>query len=412
MSELSRSDARRVIETIGSSGTPPIWGFQNFTVGLEPYLDILESDYLEEYLAEGGATFKLLVGTYGGGKTHFLYSLRALGWQHGYPVAYVPLSADESPFHRLDRVYAALVRSLMLPVGSSKDLKDSERGFLPILKIWMERLREEVRSEGVAKGEQLDEIIRRAARRVEGIESLQMQKALVQALEALGRGRSDDLSELLQWLSAQGYSRTTHRRFGLLHGINKSVALQMLRSLSQWIRVVGFPGLCVLFDEAEQVPSLSTKQRDALLSNLRELIDECGHHHFQGVMMVYAVPDETFFEGRSSVYEALNQRIASVFEVFNPTGVKIRLDELGLEPLPLLHQLGVRLAEVYRIAYRCKVPAADAAVESVARAAYEQRFGDIGYKRLFVQAWIRALHLLRAGAATEIDIEQARKLVQ
>jgi len=30
-----------------------------------------------------------------------------------------------------------------------------------------------------------------------------------------------------------------------------------------------------------------------------------------------------------------------------------------------------------------------------AETAYEQRFGDIGYKRLFVQTLIRGLHFLR-----------------
>ena len=96
--------ARRIIETVGSSGTPPEWGFQYFTSGLEPYLTVLEQDYLSSYLRQGGATFKLLVGTYGGGKTHFLYNVRALGWNHGFPVAYVTLSPEASPFHRLDKV--------------------------------------------------------------------------------------------------------------------------------------------------------------------------------------------------------------------------------------------------------------------------------------------------------------------
>ena len=39
------------------------------------------------------------------------------------------------------------------------------------------------------------------------------------------------------------------------------------------------------------------------------------------------VPDESFLEGRTNVYEALNQRLATVFEnELNPTGVKIDLE--------------------------------------------------------------------------------------
>ena len=52
--ELSPLAARRIVETVGSSGTPPPWGFQYFTAGLEPYLEVLEDDYFKEYLKEGG----------------------------------------------------------------------------------------------------------------------------------------------------------------------------------------------------------------------------------------------------------------------------------------------------------------------------------------------------------------------
>ena len=412
MSELSPFAARRIIETVGSSGTPPEWGFQFFTAGIDPYLEVLDEDYLSEFLVEGGSTFKLLVGTYGGGKTHFLYSTRDLAWRRGYPVAYVTLSADESPFHRLDKVYAAIARSIQLPADGEEAFESSEKGIIPLLKAWHVRLSTDLMERGLPADELIDAELAVAARNVAGVESLQMRQALVKALEALARGRDDDLMDLATWLNADGYERSRHRRFGLLHGIDRSVALSMLRSLTQWVRALGYPGLTILFDEAEQVPSLSTKQRDALLSNLRELIDECGHHHFQGVMMIYAVPDERFFEGRSSVYEALNQRIASVFQVFNPTGVKIRLDDLEMEPKELLKKVGGRLATVYQTAYGAKLKHIGPTVDIMAAAAYEQRFGDIGYKRLFVQGCVRAFHLLRKDKLDgTLDMAGARKLL-
>ena len=403
--------ARRIIETVGSSGTPPQWGFHFFSAGLDSYLNVIEQDYLASYLPQGGATFKLLVGTYGGGKTHFLYSVRALGWKHGFPVAYVTLSPEASPFHRLDRVYAEIARSIALPVTSEDAFQSMETGLLPLLKMWHLRLMEDLEERDIPESKRISALVQMAERAVQGLESLQMQKALVNAVEALARDKHNELADLLQWLTAAGYARERHKRYGLLHAIDKSVALSMLRSLTQWVRQLGYPGLCILFDEAEQVPSLSTRQRDALLSNLRELIDECGHQHFAGVLMVYAVPDSNFFEGRSSVYEALNQRISSVFEVFNPTGVTIRLDELEIDPLDLLQAIGLKLADVYERAFDLLLPNKGPIVGAVAKAAYEQRFGDIGYKRLFVQGCVKAFHLARAGQATPLDLESARKLL-
>jgi hypothetical protein len=171
----------------------------------------------------------------------------------------------------------------------------------------------------------------------------------------------------------------------------------MLRSLAQWIREIGFAGLVVLLDEAERVPSLASKQREHHLSNLRELIDECGQTAMHGTMVFYAVPDESFLEGRTQVYEALRQRVATVFDAFNPTGVKVELERVVGEPIPFLRDVGLKLAHVYEIAYELSfaAPDRDLAIERVAEFSFGQRFGDIGYKRLFVQKLVFALHQLR-----------------
>jgi hypothetical protein len=116
-------------------------------------------------------------------------------------------------------------------------------------------------------------------------------------------------------------------------------------------------------------------------------------------MIFYAIPDENFFEGRSNVYEALKQRISTIFDFFNPTGVKIRLDHLELDPVPLLVRIGLRLSKIYEVGYT-KFGIDDPSViagllDQLAKKAYEQRFGDIGYKRIFVQAAVRLFHLIR-----------------
>ncbi len=60
---LTRRQARKVIEVVGSAGQPPEWGFQFFSAGLDPYLKVLEEDYLKSLVREGGSSFKMVVGT-------------------------------------------------------------------------------------------------------------------------------------------------------------------------------------------------------------------------------------------------------------------------------------------------------------------------------------------------------------
>jgi hypothetical protein len=415
MRDLDPATARRIIEVVGSSGQPPEWGLHRFTAGLDDYLDVLDRDYFSSYIRQGGASFKMVVGAFGGGKTHSLYCIRELAWRHGFVVSYCPLSAEESPFHRLERVYKSMVDNLMLPIGPEGLTGGGvPRGLDPFLREQHRRFLEEAEAEGDGFRSLKERYEERLERSRSGVENINFARAVTAALRALYEERSEDYLHILQWLTATGYDRHTHRAFGILEPVGRGQAFSMIRSVAQWIRNLEGAGLVILFDEAEQVPSLTSRQRDLLLSNLRELIDQCGHASFPGVMIFYAVPNEALFEGKSAVYEALKQRIATVFDLYNPSGVKIYLENLKAEPVELLREIGGKLFEIYSIPWPNEIPRerVDRACARLARAAFEERFGDIGYKRLFVQAAIRAFHTLRNDPTVEPDGEWAAGLVR
>jgi len=72
MDDLTKQVARQVIDRVGGPGQPPDYGFQYFSAGLGPYLGVIEAEYLHDFIREGGSSFKIVVGPYGGGKTHLL----------------------------------------------------------------------------------------------------------------------------------------------------------------------------------------------------------------------------------------------------------------------------------------------------------------------------------------------------
>ena len=187
--------------------------------------------------------------------------------------------------------------------------------------------------------------------------------------------------------------------------MDRSNAFSMLRSLVQFLKAAGYAGLVVLFDEAEVVPSMSSREKQHLLANLRELIDSCGHNEFRNTMFFYAVPDYSFFEGRLNVYEALKQRLTTVFEFDNPTGVAIELERTLGDPEEVLEEIGARLFDVYREAYAWEGDLAEVAerIRGLARDAWQRRGGDIGYKRLFVKGAVRLFHAARAGRLDALD---------
>lgn len=45
--------ARRIIEKVGNVGEPPEYGFKEFTVGLEDYLNVIDEEYLKTFIKDG-----------------------------------------------------------------------------------------------------------------------------------------------------------------------------------------------------------------------------------------------------------------------------------------------------------------------------------------------------------------------
>lgn len=412
---LTRRQARKVIEVVGSAGQPPEWGFQFFSAGLDPYLKVLEEDYFKSLVREGGSSFKMVVGTYGGGKTHFLYSVRELAWKHGFLVSYCPLSPNDSPFYKLEKVYRAVVANLMRPLTPDELLAGSEKGMAPFLKAVHQDVLEGLEADQVPEEARAERLHAIAADATRDLENPNFGRAVRAALDALADDRRETFEEAVRYLQVDGYDRAIHRDLGILHAVERGQAFSMLRSLVAFIRALNYNGLVILFDEVEQVGAMLSKQKEMMLSNLREMVDQCGSASFANVMVFYAIPNEHFLtEGRSPAYEALRQRIQTVFDYTNPTGVKIRLDRLGRDPRALMIEIGARLASVYETAYDVEFPLEmkGQVVAVLAEAVKERAFGDIGYKRLFVQALVRALHALRLGRDIVVDGDFAARMLE
>jgi len=395
MDDLSRTVARQIIDRVGGPGQPPEYGFQYFTAGLDPYLRVIGDEYLDDFVGHGGSTFKLVVGPFGGGKTHLLYSIRELAWKSNYATSYIELSQNSTPFHKLELVYGSIVQNVASPLPPEELLEGQSKGIESLLTTALERERTQLEASGLT-GSDLDEALDAWVGGFGRFDSVSYQRAIRAAYAALRAEREDEFETVCQWLRGEGYVPASHRKLGILQRIDKSTAFSMIRSLVQLVRALGYAGLVVLLDEAEPNSSLNTRQRETVLSNLRELIDEVGRSDLKYSMFVYAVPDEHFLEGRGLTYRALVQRLQTTFSRSNPTGVKILLDEIWADPISTLVEIGHKLAKILEVANQASLdPAAiESTVQRIADESYEQRFGDIGYRRQFVQNVIVALNAM------------------
>lgn len=409
---IDKKLARRIIEAVGGPGEPPTYGFQFFTAGLSDYLEPLEDEYLSSYIKEGGGAFKMVVGTYGGGKTHFLYCIRELAWRHQFAVSYVTLNSENTPFYRLDLVYKSITANLTYPMNPGEMQSSYEQGIESFVKKWFENKKIELKRKGI-RGYRLQEELKRYASSIPILESTSFTNAIRHAFLSLAAQHNMDFLNVTQWLKAEGYEKRAHQQYNILHKIDKSNAFQMIRSLIAWISAIGYSGLVVLLDEAEQSPSIAGKQKLLLLSNLRELIDECLKEGLANSMFFYAVPDEDFYKGGEQVYQALTQRLESVFEKENWFGVKLYLEKISSEPASVLCEIGQKLAEIFQIYYGIELSNAllKGSILNISKAACEERFAEIGYKRRYVQSLIKGLERLRQNPSSVISEEMARQLL-
>jgi hypothetical protein len=399
--------AKKIVYILGASGTPPEFGVRYFTAGLDRYLKAIEVEYLDGIVREGLSAFKLAVGSYGGGKTHFLYSIRELAWKHNYVASYIPLNPAECPFDKLELVFKQMVANLAYPMTVEELAGGTERGIEALIRVWFNSVKEELG--GDREGIDLQDLLKDYVESIRGIESSSFANAVKNAFLALVDKNESHFSTIVQWLKGEGFEARTYAPFGILERIDKTTAFRMMRSLIQWIKAINYAGLVLLFDEAERASSLaSSRERRQALDNLRQIVDECSNVRLPSAMFFYAIPDDRqLLDGKEDVYEALRQRLRGVFSGLNPSGVKVNLEELGVEPISFLLDVGEKVARIYELAYALEFPpdVLQQTIANLAESAYEERYADISYRRLFVKGLIEILHRLRQNPKRAINKE-------
>jgi hypothetical protein len=408
--------ARQIIEVLGQSGTPPSKGVSFYNVGNESLLNTIDKNYLGSYLADGGAVFKLVVGDYGSGKSHFLYCIRDRAWQRDFAVSKVDLSPKECPYNDQRLVYAAVasyiiwheldgnaqderglsrflegtLNRLLLPHGLYPD--DPEAAELPEIKAFLHTLQ------------------------LTPVDSLSYHKAIIGYFNALLHNQERRLESLERWLHGETVSSEDMRDLRLLgvtERIRRNNAFKMLRSLCQVVRAIGYTGLVLLFDEGDRMMSVGGKSEKIATDNLREVIDRC-REDLPGAMFMYAVPP-AFIHDIVPKYPALQQRVQTpgYFSRSNPFSAQINMDQLDIPDETLLTEIGYRLLAIFEVAYDIKFNADIQArnIEILSQVARDSYLA-ISHRRLFVKTIVTEWYRQKELGEQVINVEYAEAAIR
>ena len=342
--EISRTDARTVIERYVAGQPPPPRLAAELVVGYENILAQWKDD-LTDYVAAGGGLIRIVTAPSGAGKTHLSRALQAHAANAGYLVCQI----DAQVYSTDDdlALYSAFCEGLKHPSVVLKD--GGESGILSVIQIVAERmtglqLRKSLRSAHlpiVTLGDTLagliDEI--RLIQSTKGrrdpfvMNGIAATHGLISGQRVLG---TRSLAKV-----RRAYMHPLLRR--LVRTPGKRDARLWLESLLRIVQPLGFKGVLIVLDEHD---SLAIKVLDRHIIQLRRILDKLTEGHLPGVFAVYFVLDN-FEERVAERHGALQQRILPILEGYVPHRVMSSLEDLrGVENEEFLMRLGHK---IYRL---------------------------------------------------------------
>jgi hypothetical protein len=359
---LNSQDALRIVGSL-RVGIPPSKGVSAYSVGNDKLIQGIQRFHLNNI--ENLGIIRFISGSWGSGKTHFFRLFREISFQNNCLVSNVQLNADDAALNRFERVFSSIIRNITTP--SCLDLETSSE-ISPFSQVLKEALIY------LSKGQKLSSGIVSYEDFASAREKLMLDhgididfKKMIEKYWETFLPESPDISlqeqrraEILQWFSGEGTISNYRRNFGVAKVVDKTNAKLMLQSLASFVKLAGYRGLVILFDEAEQAYSVMRKShlKDAH-NNLLSLINNI--ESLPGMFMIYATTPDFYIDPRHGIiiYGALATRIGKP-ESKKPKALdKIwNFDEVAAD-LEQYQEAAIKILGIYTCAFSaepCELP--------------------------------------------------------
>ena len=406
--KIPKRIAGTLINSLGG-GVVPRTGLAYVTVGREAEIAALLRDV--DTVADGGASFRFVVGKYGSGKSFLLQTMRNYVMDRGFVV----VDADLSPERRLQgtrgqglATYKELIRNM-----STKTRPDG--GALSLI---LDRWISGVMSSVAASGEDPSspdfaravekEIYRVAAGVSELVRGFDFAKLLVEYYKAFVADDEDKKTLVLKWFRGEYQTKSEVKEaLGIGTLITDDDWYEYIKLFAAFFVGAGYSGLFVLVDELVniyKIPNSITRQYnyEKILTMYNDTLQGKAAH----LGFIMSATPQCLEDTRRGIYsyEALRSRLASgkfasegKIDLLSPV---IKLSPLSNEETLVLTE---KLTEIHAVLYDYapRVTTEDAA--SFIRAEY----GRIGASELItpreiIRDWIEILNILYQNPASTV----------
>lgn len=381
---LTKVEARNIIDSL-KSGTTPLESVHHLDVGRDRWYHGMKY-YLEQ--AEAGASkVRFIRGRYGDGKTHLMAMAQHFALADGFVVSYA--SAERVHLHKFEEVYREIIRNLKT--------RSTKGGIQAILRTWKEQVGGNIES---------------AVKDLRSADALDLGFRI--ALEYYLREQDPQHEDtIIQWLIGGPVKLPD---IGIKRSIRAGDSRDMMRSLSVFLRLIGYKGLLVLLDELDRIQNQSSKTiRPSCYQVLRELMDNTdGQGGMKGTLFYCAASPEMFTNPSGFMeYDALRSRLQAASMVLGNRRVDYRATIINLEDTPLqipdYVQLAIKIREIHSIAHTWNPVALlpdsrlDEYVQKITAKSY-----DISMPRLVATTIATIMELAEQGQDYDLDKETSK----
>ncbi|OZB32147.1 MAG: ATP-binding protein [Ferrovum sp. 34-44-207] len=262
MTTIRAKDRDAIIQSL-RAGVVPRVGQHLIQVGRTREIETLVGDI--DRIADGGSSFRLVIGEYGAGKTFFLNLIRSVAMEKKLVVTSVDLNPDRrlhSSSGQARSLYAELMRNL-----STRTRPDGNA-----LSGIVEKFISTAKAEASSSEQSTETVIRQ---KLDYLTELVNGYDFADVIAAYWRGFNEHNEQLkidaIRWLRGEFSTKTDAKQaLGVRSIIDDARVYDQLKLMARFVRLAGFSGLLVNLDELVNFYKLSNLQ--ARSSNYEQLL--------------------------------------------------------------------------------------------------------------------------------------------
>jgi len=332
---IKARDRDTIIQALAAGVVPRI-GLAYIQVGRAAEIGALLRDI--DRIADGGSAIRFVIGEYGAGKTFFGNLVRLIALERKC----VTIQADLAPDRRIHAsggqaraLYSEAIRNL------STRNKPEGNGLASVVERLVTDAVKDANERKVAVEAVIDEKLAPIQDFVGGYD-------FATVLKAYWRGSEESNEALkasaLRWLRGEFSTKTEARQaLGVRTIIDDENVYDSLKSLACLVRIAGYAGLLIMFDEMVNIYKLQNSQaRNQNYEQLLRIVNDSLQGNANGIGFIMCGTPESLLDTRRGIYsyEALQSRLAensfATDGLVDFSGPVIKLQSLTPEDLMVL----------------------------------------------------------------------------